>query len=91
MALGSSVRERGFGAGPGGGRVGRWRGRGQQGRKAGALGSGAADRSGVTQGQGLPLDMQPMSRVLYGTWPSAFGFFSHISFKIARAEHGQLS
>lgn len=65
--------------------MGRWRGRGQQGRKAGALGSGAADRSGVTQGQGLPLDMQPMSRVLYGTWPSAFGFFSHISVKCALA------
>lgn len=72
MALGSSVRERGFGAGPGDGRVGRWRGRGQQGGKAGALGSGAADRSGVTRSgpaSGHAADVQG------SVWNMALGFW----------------
>lgn len=72
MALDASG-ERGFGAGRGDGRAGRWRGRGQQGGKAGALGSGTADRSGMTQSQSLPPGQAAQCQG--SIWNVALGFW----------------
>lgn len=63
-------------------------GRGQQGGKAGALGSGTADRSGMTQSQSLPLDKQPMSRALYGMWPLALASSHTLVLKLEEQNTG---